>query len=364
MKEIDRVNVYYHSQKVGTLGVTRNHLCAFEYDPEFVQTGFSISPFFLPLKSEVFVAKRTPFQGGFGVFDDCLPDGWGSLILDRYLKNKGINPSQLNILQRLALVGTNGRGALEFHPDWSESSQNERIDFDQLAKDASQILSSDESSKGIETLYQHGGSPGGARPKVFVRIDNEEWLVKFKSHNDPENIGEIEYRYSLLAKDCGINMPETKLFENKYFGTKRFDRISEAKIHTISAAGLLNANFREPSLDYEGLLQACLLLTKNMEQVLMLYRLMVFNVLIENKDDHAKNFSFQFFENEWHLSPAYDILPSNGFNGHHTTTVNAKGKPNRNDLLVIAKKIGINSHTASHIVLEIEDKVRGVSGRL
>ncbi|MCC5917844.1 MAG: type II toxin-antitoxin system HipA family toxin [Cryomorphaceae bacterium] len=358
MKEINSVNVFLNKQQVGTLGMTDNHLCAFEYDADFLKNGFSISPFYLPFKNEVFIAKRAPFHGGFGVFDDCLPDGWGNLILDRYLKGKGVNPYELNILQRLALVGTNGRGALEFHPDWSESTNDERINFDQLANDAGALLASDFETKGIDTLYRYGGSPGGARPKVFVKIDNEEWLVKFKAANDPENIGETEYNYSLLAKECGINMPETKLFEGKYFGTKRFDRTKNGKIHTISAAGLLNANFQEPSLDYEGLLQACLVLTKNMEEVLQLFRIMVFNVLIENKDDHAKNFSFQWIENEWRLAPAYDLLPSDGFNGHHTTTVNANGKPTRNDILTVADKIGINPQIAKAIFEEIEEKVK------
>lgn len=358
MKAINSIQVIQNQQKVGTIGLTPNHLCAFEYDALYLQTGASISPFQLPLKKEVFIAKRTPFDGGFGVFDDCLPDGWGNLIRDRFLKSRGINPNELDVLQKLAWVGTSGRGSLEFHPDWSETHKEEMLNFDQLAKDASALLTSELTTQGIETLYQYGGSPGGARPKIFAKIDDQEWLVKFKSTSDPANVGEIEFRYSLLAKDCGIQMPETKLFEGKYFGTKRFDRSDEGKIHTISAAGLLNANFREPSLDYETLLQVCLMLTKNMEEVTQLFRLMTFNVLIGNKDDHAKNFSFQMKGKEWHLAPAYDLLPSSGFNGNHTTTINNSGKPTREDVLTLAKKVGINSQTARKIFEEIDNKVR------
>jgi serine/threonine-protein kinase HipA len=358
MKEINSIQVVFNKRKVGTLGMTPNQLCAFEYDADFLKTGFSISPFHLPLKSQVFIAKRTPFEGGFGVFDDCLPDGWGNLILDRYLKSKGTNPNELTILQRLALVGTNGRGALEFFPDWSETTQEEIIDFDQLAKDAGHLLQSESATNGVEQLYRYAGSPGGARPKVFVTIDNQEWLVKFKAASDPDNIGVTEYNYSLLAKACGIGMPTTKLFNEKYFATRRFDRTANGKVHTISAAGLLNANFREPSLGYESLLNACLSLTKNMEEVTKLFRIMVFNVLIANKDDHAKNFSFQWIGNEWKLAPAYDLLPSKGFNGYHTTTVNHNGKPTKEDLLTVANKVGLKTQKAKAIFDEITEKVK------
>ena len=117
----------------------------------------------------------------------------------------------------------------------------------------------------IDSILKYSGSSGGARPKVFVQIDGKEWLVKFRGHGDPDNIGEIEYNYSLMAKRCGIQMPETRLFENKYFGTQRFDRTPGGKIHIISAAALLNADYKTPSLDYRSLLSACRILTGDMK---------------------------------------------------------------------------------------------------
>jgi serine/threonine-protein kinase HipA len=355
MNQIQVIKVFMHAQKVGRIVQTSDYLCAFEYDIDYLQTGISISPFHLPVRKEVFLAKRIPFKGGFGVFDDSLPDGWGSLILDRYLRSKGIDPASLTLLQMLALVGATGRGALEYRPDFSEASQNERLDFDKLAQETEIILSSENNGDSLETLYRQGVSPGGARPKVFVRLDSKEWLVKFKSTTDPHTIGEIEYNYSLLAKKCGIDMPETRLFEGKYFGVERFDRSDLGKIHTISAAGLLNANYREPSLDYESLLQACHVLTKNMEEVIKLFRIMVFNVAIQNRDDHAKNFSFQWTQKEWKLAPAYDLLPSSGFNGFHTTTVNKSASPTRNDIVTTATRIGIPEQQAKAILEEIFD---------
>lgn len=357
MNEIKITEVFMNGIKVGQIALTPDALCAFEYDPAYLASGVSISPFNLPLKSGVFVAKRIPFNGGFGVFDDSLPDGWGNLILDRYLKSKGIDSTKLTLLQRLALVGSTGRGALEYRPDYSKSTTDEIINFDNLATEAEKVLTTDYNGETLDTLYKYGGSSGGARPKVFVKIDGKEWLVKFKATMDPDNIGKIEYNYSLLAKKCGINMPETKLFEEKYFGVERFDRSHSGKIHTVSAAGLLNANYREPSLDYEALLKLCHVLTRNMEEVYALFRLMAFNVAIKNRDDHAKNFSFQLINNEWKLSPAYDLLPSAGFNGYHTTTVNGNGEPTIKDMLVVGEKTGLNKHRANEIIQEINELV-------
>lgn len=358
MNEVKLIEVFMNEVKVGRIALTPDFLCAFEYDPGYLRTGNSISPFNLPLKSEVFIAKRTPFNGGFGVFDDSLPDGWGNLILDRYLRSKGTDPVTLTILQRLALVGSTGRGALAYRPDYSDSTTDDIINFDRLAADAEKILTTDYDGGSLDTLYKCGGSPGGARPKVFVKIDGKEWLVKFKATIDPANIGRLEYEYSLLAKKCGINMPETKLFEGKYFGVERYDRTPQGKIHTVSAAGLLGANYREPSLDYESLLKLTHILTKNMEEVYALFRLMVFNVAVKNRDDHAKNFSFQLINGEWKLSPAYDLLPSDGFNGFHTTTINNNGDPNVNDIMIVGDKAGLNKQRAKDIIEEINALVK------
>ena len=152
-------------------------------------------------------------------------------------------------------------------------------------------------------------------------------------------------------------MPETRLFEGKYFGVERFDRSPKGKIHTISAAGLLNADYRIPCLDYLTLLKVCHDLTKNVEEVYALFRLMTFNVAIKNRDDHAKNFSFQLIENEWKLSPAYDILPSNGFGGYHTTTINNSGEPKISDILTVADNTGLSKQRVKNIIEEVNEVV-------
>ena len=114
---IKLIHVKYQNRKVGRLVYGNDFLCRFEYDATWLQSGFSISPFHLPLKPGVFVATSQPFNGGFGVFSDAMPDGWGNLLLDRFLQSKGIALSQLTPLDRLAFVGNSGMGALCFEPD-------------------------------------------------------------------------------------------------------------------------------------------------------------------------------------------------------------------------------------------------------
>jgi serine/threonine-protein kinase HipA len=358
MKKIEIVEVYLGINKVGRLAQTRDGICAFEYDANYLANGISISPFELPLKNGVMLAKRHPFGGNFGVFDDCLPDGWGLLILDRYLQKQGIQPKTLSILDRLSFVGSVGRGALEFRPDQSVMDDEDYINFEHIASETKKILVSNTyQGDSIETLYRQGGSSGGARPKIFTKFDGKEWLVKFGAVLDPVNIGQIEYEFSLLAKKCGIEMPETRLFENKYFGVERFDRTPQGKLHVVSVAGLLNADYRLPCIDYLSIFQLCQKLTRNVQEMWKLYRLMVFNYLIENKDDHAKNFAFIVRDGEWYLAPAFDILASDGINGYHTTSINDSITPTKQDLFAVAEKAGLETKKAIEVYNEMNSLI-------
>ena len=359
MNKINKIEVLWDGRAVGTLALTPNGLCAFEYTPEFIAGGVSVSPFKLPLKNGVTVANPRPFDGGFGVFDDCLPDGWGMLILDRFLRKKGISPRSLTILDRLAVVGSSGRGALEFRPDLSNGKPLDFADFEMLSDEAQKILESDGyTGAGIEEFMFRGGSPGGARPKIFTKYDGREWLVKFRAKGDSENIGRMEYEYSLLAKKCGVEMPETRLFENKFFGTERFDRTGGGKLHVVSMAGLLDADYRSPSIDYLHIFQVGAALTHNIRELWKIFRLMVFNILIGNKDDHAKNFAFLYRGGSWHFAPAFDILPGEGMNGYHTTSVNDSITPTKKDLLETAKRSSLDIREAERIFDEIYSVIK------
>lgn len=152
-------------------------------------------------------------------------------------------------------------------------------------------------------------------------------------------------------------MPETRLFEDKYFGVERFDRIPNGKLHVVSVAGLIGADYRLPSIDYTHIFQVCAALTYSVAEMWKVYRLMVFNYLIDNKDDHAKNFSFIYRSGDWHFAPAYDLLPSDGINGFRTTSINDKIEPIKNDIIAVAVKAGLNEKEAIGIFEEMKEIV-------
>lgn len=370
MKKIKSLQVFFNEKKVGTLALMKNNIVAFEYDNEWINNGFSISPFNLPLKKQVFIPRIDPFDGLYGVFSDSLPDGWGRLLVDRMLNSQNINPRQISQIDRLAIVGETGMGALSYKPEYNLLEEKDcQEDYDSLALSCKKILNT-EYSADLDNLFRLGGSSGGARPKILTKIDNEDWIIKFPSSLDDNNIGELEYLYSVCAKKCKIDMPETKLFPSKissgYFGIKRFDRKkllmgAIRKLHMISVSGLLETSHRIPNLDYNDLMQLTLNLTKSFEEVEKLFRLMCFNVFSHNRDDHSKNFSFIYNEdlNKWELSPAYDLTYSYSINGEHATTINGNGaNPGLNDILNVAEKIGLDKKKAKKIAIEIEEIVK------
>lgn len=356
LDSIKRIDVYLAEAHVGTLAQTPNGPVAFQYAESWLENGFSISPFSLPLTQEVFVAKSQPLDGIFGVFNDSLPDGWGRLLVDRMLRQEGIDPFIIGPLARLAIVGSTGMGALEYRPTHELSTSNAQRDLDVLAEECASLLETDYSDD-LDTLFALGGSSGGARPKILTSIDGEDWIVKFPSSFDPKNIGEREFKIAQAAIAYGIEMPEARLMSSQicsgYFATKRFDRILHAdtnsipimqKLHMASAGALLETSHRIPNLDYDLLLKLTMKLTDSAEEVRRLFQLMVFNVLCGNRDDHAKNFTFIFDEaHGWRLSPAYDLTENPGMNGERATTVNGKGKDIAvADIVEVASRIGIS----------------------
>ena len=370
MNKIKSLQVFYNEKKVGTLALMKNNIVAFEYDSNWITNGFSISPFSLPLKKQVFIPRIDPFDGLYGVFSDSLPDGWGRLLVDRMLNSQNINPREISQIDRLAIVGETGMGALSYKPEYNLLEDKDyQEDYDNLALSCKKILNTEHSAD-LDNLFRLGGSSGGARPKILTKIDNEDWIIKFPSSLDDNNIGELEYLYSVCAKKCKIDIPETKLFPSKissgYFGIKRFDRKKLStgairKLHMISVSGLLETSHRIPNLDYNDLMQLTLNLTKSFEEVEKLFRLMCFNVFSHNRDDHSKNFSFIYNEdlNKWELSPAYDLTYSYSINGEHATTINGNGvNPGLNDILKVAEKIGLDKKKAEKIAIEIRETVR------
>ena len=357
-----QLEVYLNQTHVGTLVETKNHLVAFEYSDEWIRSGFSISPASLPLQKGVFVPKKyDPFDGLFGVFADSLPDGWGRLLVERLLLNNQMNPASVSALTRLAIVDHSGMGALEYRPSNEIKTEITGMTLDELSVECERMFDT-EHSEHLDELFRLGGSSGGARPKVNYEIDGEEWIVKFPSSIDRKNIGREEYDYSVCAKKCQLPMSETRLLPSKfcegYFATRRFDRRSGQKIHMVSVSGLLETSHRIPNLDYNILMQLTLKITHSYEEIEKLFRWMCFNIFAHNRDDHSKNFSYIYQDEDWKLSPAYDLTYSNSIGGEHATTVNGNGStPGMYDIMEVAKKVKMDEKKAQRIADEIREIV-------
>lgn len=366
--DLKMIKVKYDGRNVGTLALTKDKKVAFSYDDSWLADGFSISPFSLPLEEKVFIPGNYNFDGLFGIFADSLPDAWGKLLLNRVLKEQKIN-TDITILDKLALVGKHGMGALEYEPAYELVDNKVTDDLDYLSSQCQKVLQT-EYSDDLDMLYKMAGSSGGARPKILTRSEDKNWIIKFPAHLDSRDIGKQEYDYSICAKRCGIIMTETKLFSSDvcagYFGTVRFDRAmkegNNKKIHMATAAAILEADFNTPCIDYHALMKLTKILTRDKyEDMENMFRRMCFNVFAHNRDDHAKNFSFLYDDekNTWHLSPAYDLTFSNTFYGEHTTSVDGNGvNPGEKEILNVGLQAGLQKQTCIEIMKEIKDIVK------
>jgi serine/threonine-protein kinase HipA len=364
---IELLTVYLNARnqrrKVGRLAF-KDRKVLFEYDASFIPSDIEISPIKLSLRPGVSTADTTIFDGLFGVFNDSLPDGWGRLLLERTVEKVGIHRGQLNPLDRLAYVGRHGMGALSYEPERGlEDTDDVPLALDKLAEESAAVLAG-ENEEVFEKLLRLNGSSSGARPKIVAQVSADKkriihgqqelqsrfahWMIKFPSSQEARDVGAIEYGYSLMAKDAGVEMQETHLFRtkrNKYFGTKRFDRDGDARIHMHSLGGLIHADHRSPSLDYDMVLRVTLALTKNIQDAEKAYALACFNVLAHNRDDHVKNFSFLLNEkNEWIFAPAYDLVFSYGPGGEQSMLVMGEGRnPGTAQLQALGKQHGIKN---------------------
>jgi len=365
LSSLKNLRVYHDNELVGTMALTRDGRAAFEYSGNWLLSGFSLNPLSLPLEKRVFLPMDEPFEGIFGIFNESLPDGWGWLLVDRMLRERGIDPANLPRLARLAIVGSSGMGALTYQPEYVVADSKRLRNLDLLAEECALVLESKQ-VKDLDELFVLGGSSGGARPKALAEVVGEPWIIKFPSSLDKPDVGLMEYEYSLAAKACGIEMPETRLFPSDkssgFFGVKRFDRVNidgvMRRIHMASVSGLLETSHRIPSLDYTTIAKLVLRLCSDLGEVQKLFRQMCFNVLAHNQDDHAKNLAFLFdrFKNQWSLSPAFDLTWSIGMMGEHATTVMGRGKEiSNNDLFECGVAMGLSRKSCQKTVEEVEE---------
>jgi serine/threonine-protein kinase HipA len=348
------------------------HFAAFQYDPEFAQSGIEVSPITMPLNNRIYIFRDLPersFRGLPGLLADSLPDRFGNALIDAWLATQGRTPGSFNAVERLCYIGARGMGALEYAPTLGPKSKaTEKIEIDALVELASKILSR---QKNFKTSFAHddrkdalngilriGTSAGGARAKAIIAWNPKtgevrsghvsagkgfsHWLLKFdgvsgnkdKELEDPQGYGAVEYAYSLMAKKAGIIMSECRLLEEngrRHFMSRRFDRLeSNEKLHMQSLAALAHFDFNSAgTYSYEQALLTIRQLNLPIEAVEEQFRRMVFNILARNQDDHVKNIAFLMDKSgRWSLSPAFDMTysynPSGAWTAAHQMTMNGK----------------------------------------
>lgn len=381
-------------------------VAAFEYDPEFAGSGIELSPLEMPLSDRVYAfpeLSRETFHGLPGLLADSLPDKFGDALINAWLATEGRQPGSFNSVERLCYTGARGMGALEFSPATGpRATRASRIQIDKLVELASEVLThrgdlqvffSDADRKQAMTeILRVGTSAGGARAKAVIAWNPssnevrsgqvsagegfEYWLMKFdgvrgnkdKELEDPQGYGVIEFAYYHMARDCGIDISECRLFEEndrRHFMTRRFDRLGGGeKLHMQSLCALAHYDFNMAgAYAYEQAIMAIRQLGLSMDAVEEQFRRMVFNVVARNQDDHVKNIAFLMDKaGSWSLSPAFDMTynfnPAGAWTASHQMTINGKRDDfTMDDFIACARSASMKRGRAELIVGEVRDTV-------
>jgi serine/threonine-protein kinase HipA len=323
---MNTLNVTYLDAPVGILAETRQGI-AFEFAPAFLASGHDLSPLNLPLRKGLHQRDGLGSTRLLGLFEDSLPDRWGSKIMAEWFRKHGVPEHAITPLAQLAYVGSRGMGALTYEPaqDITETdpepfSLGRLFEAAEVAERGGPI--------DLNVLAPAGSPAGGARPKALIALATDvggpvvagegaippgydAWLVKFSGPRDP-HAGVMEQAYALMARAAGIDVPETRLLateregvQSLHFAVKRFDRSGHERTHHHTLAGLTHALGGD--LCYETLLRATRRITHDEAEVWRAFRRAVFNVLASNRDDHGKNHGFIYAHRQWKLGPAYDL---------------------------------------------------------
>lgn len=341
----------------------------FEYSPEALKQGLELSPRHLRLRPQAYGdfpehQFRLP-----GLLSDCLPDGWGLLLMDRVFRSQGRNPAEVSPLDRLAFIGSRAMGALTFNPAESVAPAGAGMDLLACAMEAEKVITG-HATQALQALAAMGGSPQGARPKVLVHYDtasgmvsshpvagSRPWLVKFQGPGETKDACALEQLYAVYAGRCGLEMPQTRYFDldaqRAAFGAARFDVEDGMRVPVHTLSGALHADFRMPgAVDYTTLLRATRFFTRSNAQVQKAYERALFNVLFNNRDDHPKNHAFRMNRRrEWELAPCYDLTFSAGPRGEHYLDVCGEGRAvTRAHMLKLAAEGGLDQAWAKRAI--------------
>lgn len=361
----------------GRLALDQGRLAQIEWSPEVITRRINVAALHYPPEPGLYAARGRDFSGLHGFFADSLPDGWGYLVMRKRLAKLGVDIATLSPLDRLALIGETGRGALVFEPATTPADDAGALDLDALAEESAIVLSGGEGAL-VDTLATLAGGSGGARPKVHVGFDESgavsigsgeiaaghtAWIVKFAAKEDPSDIGPIEEAYALMAEAAGLKISEHKLIPSKkgpgYFATRRFDRPAPGKrLHMVSLSGAIESPPDTPS-SYDTFLRATRAITRRADDIDQAFRRMVFNVLAHNRDDHTRQHAFLMdAEGDWRLAPAFDLTYSPGPGGEHYLDIEGEGRqPMRAHVEKLGARHGFNAKRVEVIIDEVRAAV-------
>lgn len=340
----------------------------FEYSPEALEQGLELSPRNLPLRREAYGGFAASQHRLPGLIADALPDGWGLLLMDRLFRRDGCNPVTVSPLDRLAFIGTRAIGALTFEPASGNTLVTEDLRLLTLAEAARTVLSGGATTM-LRELAVLGGSPQGARPKALVQYDaasgamstdpaapGTPWLIKFQAEREHKEACAIEHAYAELGRRCGLPAPATRHFDLDRtlaaFGSERFDREDGLRVPVLTLAGMLDADFRIPQVDYLTFLRVTSFVTGDQREVRAAFARCAFNVLFHNRDDHCKNFSYRLGrDRRYRLAPVYDVTFCEGPGGEHQMDVVGEARaPGRSHLLELARRADLDRAVAAAVI--------------
>lgn len=354
-------------------------LAQLEWSPEVIARRLLVSALLYPPEAGLQAARTRDFAGLHGFLADSLPEGWGHLVMRRRLAKLGVAIDSLSPLDRLALVGDRGRGALAYRPATAPAAEAKTLDLDELAAESRAILAGEESALAA-TLATLAGGSGGARPKVHIGFDgagrvsvtegevahdHAAWIVKFAAPTDPPDIGPIEAAYAVMAAAAGLQMSPHRLLPSAtgpgYFAARRFDRpVPGRRLHMVSLSGAVEAAWRTPA-SYDLFFRATMAITRRADDLAAAARRMVFNVLASNRDDHTRQHSYLMDDTgEWRLAPAYDLTYSAGPGGEHYLDVEGEGRnPTRAHVRKLCCRHGMADRAIDEMIEEVRSAVDG-----
>ena len=350
-------------KRIGTLSLQdQRRKVALSYDPAWIESahGFALSED-LPLQAGLMLPAER--DTAVGAVDDARPDQWGERVI-RLIER----PARLSLLEYLYFAGDDRFGGLgvSLHPEtYVPAPAVAMPTFDGLAdmhQAVQRVMAGDAVNEQQRRLLQPGVSMGGARPKSLMQIDGASWVVKFSEGGELDS-PLIEHACMQLARRCGIQTADTlalPLSKGHAVAVKRFDREGARRLHVVSAHVALRA--AGEAMGYPELAQLIRRLghpDQVRAQQQELFRRMVFNILIDNTDDHEKNHALvRGADGFYALSPAFDVLPAAQGLGYQQMRVGALGHESSvANALSQARAFGLTDAQARHMVCEIADQV-------